>query len=133
MRKQAVVGLFIPLNASNAIWHRRITPQHAIMSEESYEITQHATIGPIKGLRKTPGVIQYLGVQYATLKDRFSRGELLQSYPASHLNKQGGVLNATKFGYEMPILQCTIFPGLKDDRLMCVLIQTNSSQPRKWL
>lgn len=111
MRKQVVTGHFNTLNASKAIWHRRIISQHAIMSEELREITQHATIGPIKGLRKTPGVIQYLGVQYATLKDRFSRGELLQSYPASHLNKQGGVLNATRIGYEMPILQCTIFPA----------------------
>lgn len=71
-----------------------------IMSEESHEVTQHATIGPVKGLRKGSGVVQYLGVQYATLKDRFARGELLQSYPDSHSNKQEGVLNATRIGYK---------------------------------
>lgn len=70
------------------------------MSEESHEITQHVTIGPIKGLCKLPGVIQYLGVQYATLKGRFVRGELLQSYPLNHPNKKAGFLDATKLGYE---------------------------------
>ena len=70
------------------------------MSEASHEVTQHATIGAIKGLRKLPGVVQYLGVQYATLKNRFSRGELLRSYPPAHPNKQAGVLDATKLGYD---------------------------------
>lgn len=87
------------------------------MSEESREIIQHATTGPIKGLRKLPGVIQYLGVQYATLKDRFARGELLQSYPPTHPNMQAGVLDATKLGYEasVPIPQ-SITISVKDDR-----------------
>lgn len=75
------------------------------MSEESHEIIQHATIGPIKDLRKLPGVIQYLGVQYAALKDRFARGELLQSYPPTHPNKQVGVLDATKLGHEASVRQ----------------------------
>jgi hypothetical protein len=79
------------------------------MSEESHEINQHATIGPIKGLRKLPCVIQYLGVQYATLKDRFARGELLQSYSPNHPNKQAGVLDATKLGYEASVSQPIIF------------------------
>lgn len=70
------------------------------MSEESRQNLQHATIGPIKGLGKHPGVIQYFGIQYATLKDRFARGELLQSYSPDHPNRQAGVLDASKLGYK---------------------------------
>ncbi|OQE42964.1 hypothetical protein PENCOP_c003G00472 [Penicillium coprophilum] len=62
-----------------------------------YETKQHPTIGPIKGLNKVPTVIQYLGVQYATLKDRFSRGVLLESYNSGHFNGDR-VLDATKLG-----------------------------------
>lgn len=95
-------------------WQHRQTNRtyhtyRATMSEESYEVTQHATIGPIKGLRKLPGVIQYLGIQYATLKDRFSRGELLLSYSLNHPNKEYGVLDATKLGYEASVSQPIIF------------------------
>lgn len=63
-----------------------------------YETTQHKTIGPIKGVRRLPGVMQYLGIQYATLKDRFSRGELLESCHSDHPRKQEGVLDATRLG-----------------------------------
>lgn len=96
------------------------------MSEESHEITQHATIGPIKGLRKGSGVVQYLGVQYATLKDRFARGELLELYSRSHPRKQGGVLDATRIGYEASFH----LPGWRPTN---VVDQASSSQPREWL
>ncbi|PLB35005.1 Alpha/Beta hydrolase protein [Aspergillus candidus] len=63
----------------------------------SYQTKQHPTIGPIRGLNKVPTVVQYLGVQYATLKDRFSRGVLLETYNRDYLNEDG-VLDATKLG-----------------------------------
>jgi len=37
----------------------------------------HPSLGRIRGIRRSENVVQYLGVQYATLKDRFSRGDLL--------------------------------------------------------
>ncbi|KAF9894102.1 hypothetical protein FE257_009075 [Aspergillus nanangensis] len=58
-----------------------------------HEITQHSTIGPIRGIKHPSGVIQYLGIQYATLNDRFSRGELRKQY-----NLAGRELNATELG-----------------------------------
>ncbi|KAJ5636954.1 Alpha/Beta hydrolase protein [Penicillium longicatenatum] len=63
----------------------------------AYQTKQHPTIGPIKGLNNVPTVVQYLGVQYATLKDRFSRGVLLETYDRGYLNRDG-VLDATKLG-----------------------------------
>jgi hypothetical protein len=59
--------------------------------EASFETTNHATIGGIRGLKRSKQVTQYRGVQYATLKDRFARAELVETY-------QGGVLDATTFG-----------------------------------
>ena len=58
----------------------------------SFETTDHSTIGGIRGLKRSKQVTQYLGVQYATLKDRFARAELVETY------RQGGVLDATTFG-----------------------------------
>ncbi|CAI4214308.1 unnamed protein product [Parascedosporium putredinis] len=49
----------------------------------------HPIIGSVQGIQKSPRVNQYLGIQYGTLKDRFSRGELRQSYED---------LNATELG-----------------------------------
>jgi hypothetical protein len=60
--------------------------------EASFETTNHATIGCIRGLKRSEQVTQYLGVQYATLKDRFALAELVEVY------HQGGVLDATTFG-----------------------------------
>lgn len=62
-----------------------------------YQTKQHPTIGPIRGLNKIPTVVQFLGVQYATLKDRFSRGVLLETYDSGNFNEDG-VLDATKLG-----------------------------------
>ncbi|KAE8383735.1 Alpha/Beta hydrolase protein [Aspergillus bertholletiae] len=58
----------------------------------TYNTIQHPTIGRIKGISRIPGVSQFLGIQYATLSSRFSRGEMLESY--SH----EGVLDATEVG-----------------------------------
>ncbi|KAL3464916.1 Alpha/Beta hydrolase protein [Aspergillus heterothallicus] len=61
----------------------------------SYHLKDHPTIGRIRGISKVPGVVQYLGVQYATLADRFSRGVLLDSYTCEDPSR---VLDATKLG-----------------------------------
>lgn len=72
------------------------------------ETAQRPTIGQVQGLTKVPGITQYLGIQYATLKDRFSRGELVDSYA------QDRILDATNLGYDSPC-----FP------VSAVLSQTN--------
>ena len=59
----------------------------------THETINHPTIGPLKGIKRFPKVTQFLGVQYATLKDRFARGELLVQYPSAW-----DILDATKFG-----------------------------------
>lgn len=59
----------------------------------THETINHPTIGPLKGIKLSSKVIQFLGIQYATLKDRFARGELLVQYPSAW-----GILDATKFG-----------------------------------
>ncbi|KAK4171979.1 putative carboxylesterase [Triangularia setosa] len=59
-------------------------------------ILQHPTVGPIRGAKKVDGVTQFLGVQYATLKDRFSRARLLKSFPSDHSRVRYGVFDATK-------------------------------------
>ncbi|KAJ9632940.1 hypothetical protein H2204_007508 [Knufia peltigerae] len=64
----------------------------------SEHVLAHATIGPIQGISKTAAVTQYLGIQYASLKDRFARGELLLSPPNDHPQRAGKVLDATKPG-----------------------------------
>lgn len=43
---------------------------------------QHPAIGSIKGNRPLPQVEEYLGIQYATLSDRFARGKPVESYPS---------------------------------------------------
>ena len=57
-------------------------------------VLEHPLLGRIKGVQKTDTVVQYLGLQYATLKDRFARAELA-------VGQQGGdgdVIDATKHG-----------------------------------
>lgn len=58
------------------------------------ETISHPTIGRVRGISRYPGVVQFLGVQYATLTDRFARGELCQQYPST----TGYVLDAEHFG-----------------------------------
>lgn len=60
---------------------------------ESRPILNHSTIGPIRGISRIPNVTQFLGVQYAKLRDRFSRGQLIENYP-----KTSQPLNATEHG-----------------------------------
>lgn len=69
------------------------------MSEDEilYEIIQHPTIGSIRGIKGSNRVNQYLGVQYAKLKDRFSRGKICQY---DYIPSMDNVLDATKHGYE---------------------------------
>lgn len=53
-------------------------------------ILKTSKLGDIRG-REVDGVIQYLGIQYATLKNRFADAELIE-------DRAGGVLDATKDG-----------------------------------
>ena len=57
----------------------------------SYTIFEHPSIGQIRGIQRLEGVIDFLGVQYATLKDGYARGELKTLFP-------GDLLDATKHG-----------------------------------
>jgi carboxylesterase type B len=41
---------------------------------------KHPSIGSLRGTKRSAGVEQYLGIQYAKLTDRFSRGALVESY-----------------------------------------------------
>ncbi|KAJ5520859.1 hypothetical protein N7463_001312 [Penicillium fimorum] len=63
------------------------------MMSASDEIIHHPIIGPIRGTKNSLGVVQFLGVQYATLEDRFARGVLKEYYP-----KEGDTLDATQLG-----------------------------------
>ncbi len=65
----------------------------------SEPVLEHPSIGLIRGIAKSPAVPQYLGIQFASLKDRFARGELLLTPPADHSRRSESVLDATKNGY----------------------------------
>lgn len=56
------------------------------------ETLNHPQLGEIHG-KKGDGVVQFLGLKYATLKDRFAPPELVTSY--------NGPVDATRFGYVM--------------------------------
>jgi carboxylesterase type B len=66
-------------------------------SSQPSRIFQHPTIGSIRCLTRDGDVLQFLGVQYATLRDRFSRGELLETYP------QATILDASQHGPIAPL------------------------------
>ena len=51
----------------------------------------HPLIGEVQGVESESGVVQYRGLQYATLKDRFSTA-VLKEY------KSGDKIDATKLG-----------------------------------
>jgi len=53
-------------------------------------VLDHPQIGPIRGISPGGGVSQYLGIQYATLVNRFCRGQSLESYTTP--------VDATKLG-----------------------------------
>jgi carboxylesterase type B len=52
---------------------------------------EHDSLGELKGNTKD-GVAEFLGLKYATLKDRFASAELLDRYGP-------GPTDATKYGY----------------------------------
>ena len=64
---------------------------------------EHPTIGKIQG-KSGNGVTQYLGLKYATLKDRFAEAELIK-YSANE------TINATKFGYCKLVLSLAYTAG----------------------
>ncbi|KAK1777632.1 Alpha/Beta hydrolase protein [Copromyces sp. CBS 386.78] len=64
-------------------------------SSQQPSILSHPTIGPIRGIRRVDGLAQFLGVQYAVLRDRFARGELLKAYASDHPRIREGVFDAT--------------------------------------
>lgn len=53
----------------------------------------HPEIGRIRGLQRSNDIIQFLGIQYATLENRFARG-VLRDYAESPEE----VLDATNVG-----------------------------------
>ena len=53
---------------------------------------KHQSLGEIRGVQGD-GVVQFLGIKYASLKDRFATSEILNYEPGS------SVLDATKLGY----------------------------------
>lgn len=53
-------------------------------------ILKHAELGELHG-NSVDGAVQFLGLKYATLKNRLANAELLESY-------RSGVTDATKFG-----------------------------------
>ncbi|KAK5061076.1 hypothetical protein LTR84_007617 [Exophiala bonariae] len=59
---------------------------------------EHPLLGSILGVKKSEEVVQFLGIQYATLKDRFSRGVLLRSLTRMPGNNVASVFDATKSG-----------------------------------
>lgn len=59
------------------------------MAQESV-ILDHTTIGPVKGTKRSTSVEQFLGIQYATLRDGFSRGTVRSHYD--------GMVDGTVFG-----------------------------------
>ena len=68
-------------------------------NDRSYEMLDHPKVGCIRGLKVTR-VVQYLGVQYATLKNRFARGELIDSGPnKGPTSAKGDFIDATSYGY----------------------------------
>lgn len=67
--------------------------------EISYHLLSHADFGYIRGVRRSKTVNQYLGIQYSILKDRFSRGELLEPTQLESCRGSDGILDATHFGY----------------------------------
>lgn len=67
---------------------------------------QHPSLGTVRGIRpeRHPDVDQYLGIQYATLANRFARGALVE--------KPTSPIEATKRGYvgRMPAVASPFLP-----------------------
>src|SRR5690349_12301788 len=56
-------------------------------------ILKHESLGEIHGIQGDD-VIQFLGIKYASLANRFSKSELYE-----HHNVDNGIIDATKLGY----------------------------------
>jgi hypothetical protein len=54
-------------------------------------IFEHADLGEIKG-KVVDGTVQFLGLKYASLRDRLAPPQLVTSYGA-------GTIDASKYGY----------------------------------
>jgi hypothetical protein len=54
---------------------------------------RHPTIGNVIGNADSEGVVQYLGLQYATIADRFAPPQLKQYSPDDHVD-----IDATRNG-----------------------------------
>jgi hypothetical protein len=54
---------------------------------------QHAELGELKG-KDVDDTVQFLGLKYATLKNRFAPAELIRDYGS-------GPIDATKYGYDI--------------------------------
>jgi carboxylesterase type B len=57
-----------------------------------------SNLGQIRG-KSGDGVTQYLGIKYATLKDRFADAQLVEE-------RHGDILDATADGYIMMLPRC---------------------------
>jgi hypothetical protein len=73
-----------------SLYHRQ-EKQENKASNMSAQI-KHQTLGEIQG-RQGDGVIQFLGIKYASLKDRFAGSELVE------YGETQGVIDGTQLGY----------------------------------
>ncbi|KIX92996.1 uncharacterized protein Z520_11269 [Fonsecaea multimorphosa CBS 102226] len=67
-------------------------------SDTTTTVIDHLTIGRIRGIKYSEASNRFLGMQYATLKDRFSRAELVRYSDHDQARASNGILDATKFG-----------------------------------
>jgi hypothetical protein len=79
-------------------------------------VIEHSDLGHINGIQRSQHTIQYLGVQYASLNDRFARAQLVTSKTTMSAN---GVIDATKYGYA---------PNLSSSNIDFSRFQTSSSE-----
>lgn len=70
----------------------RLSDSFTVVQMTHHEVC-HPKIGRIRGLLASEGVAQFLGIRYAALKDRFSRGILCDYSPGGE-----EILDATTVG-----------------------------------
>ena len=78
------------LSRATPPYHRR-EKQENKASSMSAQI-KHQTLGEIQG-RQGNGVVQFLGIKYASLKDKFAGSELVE------YGETQGVIDGTQLGY----------------------------------
>lgn len=64
-------------------------------------VLKTSSLGDIRG-KSHDGVVQYLGLKYATLKNRLADAQLVEK-------RDGDILDATKDGYKMRFRSCSTF------------------------